>query len=190
MNGKLVGFPSPTSRENRQTELRSKKSIRKNAPYRGNIPIRAVSHEGVPLKKMYKTALACVAIAIATTLTACSGVVPQGTNQDSDEKAITFATVPGFEDALALTGLWSVLLEEKGYTVRSKSLDLAACFAGVARGDLDGYLSAWLPSTHASFVDKYQGSLDVVNPGYFANDRLLLAVPKFVSENIIPSATW
>lgn len=133
------------------------------------------------MKNLIKSTLACAAIAV--TMSACSGVAPASSG-DAD-KTVNFATVPGFDDTVAVTGLWSVLLEEKGYTVKTTSVDLAAGFSGIARGDLDGYLNAWLPTTHEAYIEKYKDDLVILEEPYFGNDELVLAVPEFVEENSI-----
>ena len=138
------------------------------------------------MKSKIITAIACAAI--VASLSACSGVTPAasgGGDNNGDSKTVNFATVPGFDDTVAVTGLWSVLLKEKGYTVKTTSVDLAAGFSGIARGDLDGYLNAWLPSTHAAYIEKYKKDLVIPEKPYFANDELVLAVPDFVEENTI-----
>jgi glycine betaine/proline transport system substrate-binding protein len=133
---------------------------------------------------MIKTTLAVAAIAVS--VSACSGVAPGGGAAGAGtDKTVNFATVPGFDDTVAITGLWSVLLQEKGYTVKTTSVDLAAGFSGIARGDLDGYLNAWLPSTHEAAIDKYKDDLVILEKPYFDNDELVLAVPEFVEENSI-----
>ena len=103
----------------------------------------------------------------------------------NDAKTVTFASVPGFDDTVAVTGLWSVLLEEHGYKAVTKNVDLAAGFSGIARGDIDGCLNTWLPTTHAAYIDKYKDDLVILDKPYFENDELVLAVPDFVEENSI-----
>ncbi|WP_461186671.1 glycine betaine ABC transporter substrate-binding protein [Arthrobacter sp. Z4-13] len=135
------------------------------------------------MKTLLKTTLAFAAIAVS--VSACSGVTPGGGGGGDAEKTVNFATVPGFDDTVAVTGLWSALLEEKGYTVKTTSVDLAAGFSGIARGDLDGYLNAWLPSTHQAYIDKYKDDLVILDEPYYDKDELVLAVPEFVEENSI-----
>jgi glycine betaine/proline transport system substrate-binding protein len=152
-------------------------------------PRQSSNHRYIPierqiLKNLLKTALAVAAIAVS--VSACSGVAPGGGAAGADsDKTVNFATVPGFDDTVAVTGLWSVLLQEKGYTVKTTSVDLAAGFSGIARGDLDGYLNAWLPSTHKAYIDKYKDDLVILDKPYFANDQLVLAVPESQPENTI-----
>ena len=131
--------------------------------------------------KKIGAALACAALTAA--VSACSGVATSGSQ--SDVKTITVAEVPGFDDTVAVTGLWTALLAERGYKLETKTVDLAAGFSGVARGDLDGYLNAWLPTTHASYVDKYRDQLVIPEKPFFDNDRLVLVAPESVPENTI-----
>ena len=124
--------------------------------------------------------LACAALTVG--MSACSGVETSAT---SGKKTITVATTPGYDDTVSIIGLWTALLDERGYKMETRNVDLAAGFSGIARGDLDGYLNAWLPSTHASYVDKYRDQLVVLDKPFFDNDRLVLVAPDFVPENSI-----
>ncbi|MBT2515681.1 glycine betaine ABC transporter substrate-binding protein [Arthrobacter sp. ISL-30] len=132
---------------------------------------------------MIKKISAILACAVLTAgVSACSGV---NTGTGADKKTITVATVPGFDDTVAVTGLWTELLDSRGYKLETRSVDLAAGFAGIARGDLDGYLNAWLPTTHASYIEKYRNDLVVPEKPFYDNDRLVLVAPKSVPENTI-----
>ena len=125
--------------------------------------------------------LACTLLAAGAT--ACSGV--STTSSQANDKTVTVATVAGYDDTVAVTGLWQELLSEHGYTLQTKQVDLAAGFSGIARGDLDGYLNAWLPTTHGTYVDKYKDQLNILDKPFFDNDKLVLVAPKSVPENTI-----
>jgi glycine betaine/proline transport system substrate-binding protein len=124
--------------------------------------------------------LACAVLAAGAS--ACSGVA---TGSQSDGKTITVALPAGYDDSVAVTGLWTELLADRGYTLETKSVDLAAGFSGIARGDLDAYLNAWLPTTHGTMLDKYKDQLDILEKPFFDNDRLVLVAPGSVTENTI-----
>lgn len=130
--------------------------------------------------KRLKSAAAAIAVSLAFATSGCSGVTPP-----TSANTVTFAQVPGFDDTAAVTALWSILLEERGYRVQALSMDLAAGFAGIARGDIDGYLNAWLPSTHEAYISEYREDLVVLdqNGPFFDDNRLVLAVPKTMPEN-------
>lgn len=57
--------------------------------------------------------------------------------------------------AIAVTNLWHVALEEKGYEVQQEPLDPGIVFHGIATGDLDPFLDAWLPNTDSCDVAQY-----------------------------------
>jgi glycine betaine/proline transport system substrate-binding protein len=122
-----------------------------------------------------------VAMAIALTMAACGS---SSGSASSSGKTITIFQGAGYDDDIAVTTLWKNLLEKKGYTVKIQSLDLAAGFTGMSRGDVDAYMDAWLPTTHAPYVDPYKDKFTILPP-FFSNDRLVLAVPNFVDATTI-----
>lgn len=126
-----------------------------------------------------KIGAAVVAMTLAATLSSCSGV------ETSGGETLTFATVAGWDDTEAVTALWSVLLEDRGYQVDTMAVDLAAGISGIARGDVDGYLNTWLPDTHADYVDEYKDDLVILDQPFYENNRAVLVVPEFVEENSI-----
>jgi glycine betaine/proline transport system substrate-binding protein len=130
-------------------------------------------------KKLY-AAMACTVL--AATMTACSGV-----NAAPNAETITFATVAGWDDTEAVTALWTALLEDRDYNVDTVAVDLAAGISGIARGDLDGYLNVWLPSTHAEPIAKFRDDLVILdkNGPFYDDNRQVLAVPAFVEEDTV-----
>lgn len=63
---------------------------------------------------------------------------------------------------------------------------IALQFQGVANGDIDGMLMAWLPDTHASYWERYKN--DVVDLGpLFEGAKLGWAVPAYVPEDKLSS---
>lgn len=119
---------------------------------------------------------------IAATAAGCSGI---DTRTGGD--TITLSTVPGFDDTVAVTALWTVLLEDRDFAVETRSMDLAPTFAGIARGDVDGYVNAWLPDTHSVFIDEYREDLVILDDGgpYFDDNRLVFVVPEAAEEDTI-----
>lgn len=86
-----------------------------------------------------------------------------------------------WEEAIAVTNLWAVILEENGYDVQQEQLDPGIVFDGVASGDLDLFLDAWLPNTHSNYMDQY--GTDVEDLGTWLDEApLTWAVPAYVDE--------
>ena len=83
---------------------------------------------------------------------------------------------------IAVSHLWKVILEEEGYKVSLHQLDAAPLYTGLANGDLDVFLDAWLPITHQSYWEKYGDQLEDYGIWYGGQADLGLAVPTYVEE--------
>lgn len=134
-----------------------------------------------------KTLAGVGAAALLASLAGCSGVEP---TQGSGDDTVTFFVTPGYDDTVALMGLWTVLLDEQGITLESQNLDLAPGFSGIARGDIDGYLNTWLPTTHQQFIEPNKDDLVIFDDGepIFDNNALVLAVPETAPDDTIEDA--
>jgi glycine betaine/proline transport system substrate-binding protein len=96
-------------------------------------------------------------------------------------KTVSIAIVAGWDECTAVTYLWKNLLEGKGYTVNLQELDIASTFAGVASKQVDLYLDAWLPVTHATYWTRYSNQLESLNAWYSPADNLLV-VPNYLTD--------
>ena len=108
----------------------------------------------------------------------------QDASKPSDNKTVNIGYVNWAED-VAISNVWKVLLEEKGYQVNLKSLEVAPLFVGLSKGDLDVFLDTWLPITHKSYYDKYKDKLDDYGVWYTGECKIGIAVPKYVDINSI-----
>lgn len=99
-------------------------------------------------------------------------------------KTVNIGWIPWGED-IAVTYLWKNVLESKGYTVELTQLEVAPLYAGLAEGDLDLFLDAWLPATHEDYWAEYGDQLEDLAVWY---DKGLLtwAVPTYVDVDSIP----
>ncbi|MEX2550373.1 MAG: glycine betaine ABC transporter substrate-binding protein, partial [Nitriliruptoraceae bacterium] len=86
-----------------------------------------------------------------------------------------------WEEAIAVTNLWHVILEENGYEVEQEQLDPGIVYDGIASGDLDIFLDAWLPNTHSNYMDEYSQDIEDLGP-WLAEAPLTWAVPAYVDE--------
>jgi glycine betaine/proline transport system substrate-binding protein len=134
--------------------------------------------------------LAALLAVLVTAVTACSGQTASfsgggGGKQGggTDSKSVRIAVVAGWDEDVAASYLWKQLLEERGYKVSLQELDVASTFTGVANGQLDFYMDAWLPVTQAVYWKRFQNQLEKVTdwqPG-----RLVLAVPNYVNVTTV-----
>ncbi len=74
----------------------------------------------------------------------------------------------------------AVLEDELGYDVELISVDAGPMWTGLAQGDFDAIVAAWLPYTHEAYWDQYGDSLTDLGPNLEGAD-LGLAVPAYVT---------
>lgn len=77
--------------------------------------------------------------------------------------------------------LLAAVLEDVGYNVDVKQVDAGPMWSSVADGSADFMASAWLPSTHASYWEKYEDDVVKVNE-VLDKAPLALAVPSYVED--------
>ena len=85
---------------------------------------------------------------------------------------------------IAATYVAEVVLEEMGYNVTSTALSAAAMWEGIASGEADGMLSAWLPHTHGAYRDQTEGRVEELST-VLEGARIGLMVPTYVEIDSI-----
>lgn len=85
---------------------------------------------------------------------------PEGTGDD--ETTITIGVFSGWDENYVVSELAKNALEEQGYTVQFQELEAGATYQGVAQGDIDVLMDAWLPNTHAQYVEEFGDDLEDV----------------------------
>lgn len=134
------------------------------------------------LKNQWKRNLILVIVAVLTMgLAAGCGTTP---SKSSEKKTVNIGYVNWAED-VAVSNVWKVLLEEKGYVVNLKSLEVAPLFVGLNKGNLDVFMDCWLPNTHKAYWDKYKDNLDDYGIWYTSEAKMGLVVPKYVNINSV-----
>lgn len=93
---------------------------------------------------------------------------------DSD-KEITIGAFNGWDESFAVAHLTKYVLEDAGYTVDIQAFDAAPGYTAVANGDIDFIVDAWLPITHADYLEEYGDKLDAQGCWY-DNAKLTIAV--------------
>jgi glycine betaine/proline transport system substrate-binding protein len=129
---------------------------------------------------------------VLTLIAIVSLVFVVGCNPDSGEQPGATETggtieigMVNWAENVANSNLWKVILEDQGYNIKLTQLDAAPLYLGLDKGDLDVFLDAWLPVTHETYWQKYQGNLDDLGVWYESGARIGLVVPKYVDINSI-----
>lgn len=100
-----------------------------------------------------------------------------------DGREIEIGWIPWEED-IAVTNLWHVILEENGFEVTQTQADVGPVFDGVATGELDLYLDAWLPNTHEDYWDQYGDQVEDLG-AWLDEAPLTWVVPEYVDVDSI-----
>jgi len=109
---------------------------------------------------------------------------------DGDGESVTIGFIAWDED-IATTNLWKVLLEDAGYKVDTPELDAGPLFDGMASGDIDFFFDTWLPTTHEDYWKRYGDKLVKLSQWYGGSATLNIAVPTYMNiDSIDELAKW
>src|SRR5690625_754604 len=64
-----------------------------------------------------------------------------------------------WDSEIASTHVLATVLEDQGFDVELIAVDAGPLWTGLARGDFDATVAAWLPMTHEAYWEEYQDSL-------------------------------
>ncbi|MDO3378233.1 glycine betaine ABC transporter substrate-binding protein [Geoalkalibacter halelectricus] len=78
----------------------------------------------------------------------------------------------------------AVLQEELGYEVRLTPVSAAAMWQGIAGGDADAMVAAWLPTTHGHYLERLREQVVDLGPN-LDGTRIGLVVPTYVEISSI-----
>lgn len=99
------------------------------------------------------------------------GDAPEGDAGSPEGGEVTIGVPAGWDEAVAVSNLWAVHLEEQGYDVTLMDADIGILFEALAGGDVDVMLDAWLPITHAEYWENYSDQIEDL--GYWYDDAAL-----------------
>lgn len=107
-----------------------------------------------------------------------------------DGESVEIGLIAWDED-IAVTNLWKVLLEDAGYEVNITELDAGPLFEGMAAGDLDFFFDTWLPTTHEDYWNQYGDKLEKVSQWFDGSATLNIAVPTYMNiDSLDELAKW
>ncbi|QCX75382.1 Glycine betaine transport system permease protein OpuAB [Streptomyces sp. YIM 121038] len=95
-------------------------------------------------------------------------------------KQLNVGYIP-WDEGVASTFLWKEILEQRGFKVNAKQLDAGPLYTSLAQGGIDFQTDSWLPTTHASYWEKYGDKLDDLGRWY-GPTSLELTVPSYMKD--------
>ncbi|MBB3666360.1 MULTISPECIES: glycine betaine ABC transporter substrate-binding protein [Prauserella salsuginis group] len=86
-----------------------------------------------------------------------------------------------WDENIALANLFKAQLDERGYSVNLRQLDVAPTWQAVAQGEIDLFQDAWLPTTHSDYWAQYRDQVEDLGVWY-DQATLDIAVPEYVRD--------
>ncbi|WP_311065134.1 glycine betaine ABC transporter substrate-binding protein [Halomonas sp. DWK9] len=86
-------------------------------------------------------------------LVAGTGLAAGGLAHAQDQGTVNLAYVE-WSSEVASTNVVAAVLEQAGFEVELTSLSAAAMFQALSTGDADAIVAAWLPTTHADYMER------------------------------------
>lgn len=118
-------------------------------------------------------------------LGAASMALGMAASMAADKPELKIGYVNGWDDSVAATHVAGEILKSNlGYKVKLQPVEPAIMWQGVARGDLDATLSAWLPATHGEYFEKLKDKVVVLGTNY-EGAKIGLIVPDYVEAKSI-----
>lgn len=126
-------------------------------------------------------------ILIVALLAACGNTDGEPASDNSDTASedsaqeLTIGQINWAEN-IAVTNMWKVILEEKGYDVELNILNMGTTMKALETGDIDASLEVWLPVQDANYLEKYQDTVNFSEATWFDNAKVGLIVPAYMEE--------
>ncbi|MCA0970456.1 glycine betaine ABC transporter substrate-binding protein [Halobacillus litoralis] len=127
-------------------------------------------------------------ILLITVLAACgssdegsSSDEQEGSNSEGSNKELSIGQINWAEN-IAVTNMWKVILEDKGYSVNLNNLNMGSTMKALEAGDLDASLEIWLPVQDANYLEEYQDKVNFSDATWFDNAKVGLVVPTYMED--------
>lgn len=132
--------------------------------------------------KFNRISVIVAAVMVMALVAGCSA------SSGNSKKKVTLAYV-SWDSEIASTYVVKEVLEQKlNYEVELMQVDAGPMWAGISDGSADAMVAAWLPTTHASYVSKYNGKYEDLGPN-LEGTKVGLVVPQYMDINSIDELT-
>lgn len=124
--------------------------------------------------------LMVIVLSFSVLISACGGKKEEET-KDTNVRVIEMGQINWAEN-IAVSNMWKVILEDKGYEVNFNVLDIGTTMAALANNELDVGLEVWLPVQDASYLEQYKEEIHFSDETWYDNAKVGLVVPSYVEE--------
>ncbi len=111
----------------------------------------------------------------------CGAQVPSSNSSGQSSKPTVTIGYANWAEDEAVSNLWKVILEDKGYHVNLVEADEGTIFQGIVKGNIDLFLDTWLPSDNI-YPNKYKSQLYEISNWYTGQALEGLAIPSYVTQ--------
>ncbi|WP_265521831.1 glycine betaine ABC transporter substrate-binding protein [Oerskovia flava] len=127
-----------------------------------------------------RTAFVAATLALGLGLSACASDDTDAggdatTTEGGESQELSIAIHSGWDEGIAVSHLFKVMLEDEGYTVTTETADPGIVYTGLAGGNFDVNFDMWLPATHADYLEQYGDDLEQLGVWY-DDAKLTIAV--------------
>ncbi|WP_246096285.1 glycine betaine ABC transporter substrate-binding protein [Paenibacillus sinopodophylli] len=127
--------------------------------------------------KFNRLSIIAAAVLVIALVAGCS-------SSGSSKKKVTLAYV-AWDSEIASSYVVKEVLEQKlNYEVELLQVDAGPMWAGISDGSADAMVAAWLPTTHASYISKYNGKYEDLGQN-LEGTKVGLVVPQYMDINSI-----
>ncbi|HBP42869.1 MAG: glycine betaine ABC transporter substrate-binding protein [Vreelandella alkaliphila] len=116
-------------------------------------------------------------------LIAGTGIAAGSLAHAQDQGTINLAYVE-WSSEVASTNVVAAVLEQAGFDVELTSLSAAAMFQALSTGDADAIVAAWLPTTHADYMERVGDNIEDLGMN-LDGTKLGLVVPAYTDVDSI-----
>ncbi|MFD1608845.1 glycine betaine ABC transporter substrate-binding protein [Oceanobacillus luteolus] len=132
-----------------------------------------------------RSILFVLTLLMISVLAACGNGDAEGASSESKAESANETIDMGqisWAENIAVTNMWKVILEEKGYDVKFHLLDMGTQMAALANDELDVNLEFWLPVQDKHYFERYQEEIDFSEEVWYDNAKVGLVVPAYMED--------
>ncbi|SDQ76972.1 glycine betaine ABC transporter substrate-binding protein [Virgibacillus salinus] len=102
-------------------------------------------------------------------------------NKSPKDRPIEMAQINWAEN-IAVSNMWKVILEEKGYKVNLNLLDMGTIMKALSEDELDINLEVWLPVQDKNYLKEYKDQVFFSEATWYDDAKVGLVVPSYMED--------
>ncbi|WP_226036875.1 glycine betaine ABC transporter substrate-binding protein [Aquibacillus saliphilus] len=120
-------------------------------------------------------------LSLIVVLAACGSTDNNEDVTEAEQKTIHMGQINWAEN-IAVTNMWKVILEDRGYDVKFSVIDMGTTMKALEKGELDLSLEVWLPVQDANYFETYKEDVNFSEEVWYDNAKVGLVVPAYMED--------